>query len=117
MTASANDDPKPDDTQSASAAHLAAMTPSALPLVDRILNRIEAGLPDGRRYSVALNAKDRAAWRLVQDQVPALTDKEAQAVIDSWRQNGLLETRSYQDPVYRRESLGLFVNRAKCQHL
>lgn len=117
MTAAANDDPKPDDTQSASAAHLAAMTPSALPLVDRILNRIEAGLPDGRRYSVALNAKDRAAWRLVQDQVPALTDKEAQTVIDSWLQNGLLETRSYQDPVYRRESLGLFVNRAKCPHL
>ena len=53
---------------------------------------------------MALNAKDRAAWRLVQDQVPALTDKEAQAVIDSWRQNGLLETRSYQDPVYRRKA-------------
>jgi hypothetical protein len=115
MTAAANDEP--DDTQTVSAAHLAAMTPSALPLVGRILNRMEAGLPDGRRYSVALNAKDRAAWRLVQDQVPALTDKEAQTVIDSWLQNGLLETRSYQDPVYRRESLGLFVNRAQCpQH-
>jgi hypothetical protein len=99
--------------QAVDAAHLAGMASSAIPAVTRILDVIDAGLRDGRRFSVAPQARDRAAWRVVQGQVPALSDNEAQAVIDTWLQNGAVETRSYQDPVYRRDSLGLFVNRAK----
>ena len=106
-------EPAADVMQAVDAAHLAGMASSAIPAVNRILDVIEAGLRDGRRYSVAPQARDRAAWRVVQGQVPALSDNEAQAVIDTWLQNGAVETRSYQDPVYRRDSLGLFVNRAK----
>jgi hypothetical protein len=106
-------EPAADVMQAVDAAHLAGMASSAIPAVNRILDVIEAGLRDGRRFSVAPQAKDRAAWRIVQGQVPALSDNEAQAVIDTWLQNGAVETRSYQDPVYRRDSLGLFVNRAK----
>ena len=106
-------EPAADVIQAVDAAHLAGMASSAIPAVNRILDVIEAGLRDGRRFSVAPQAKDRAAWRVVQGQVPALSDNEAQAVIDTWLQNGAVETRSYQDPVYRRDSLGLFVNRAK----
>ena len=74
------------------------MASSAIPAVTRILDVIDAGLRDGRRFSVAPQARDRAAWRVVQGQVPALTDNEAQAVIDTWLQNGAVETRSYQRP-------------------
>ena len=106
-------EPAADVIQAVDAAHLAGMASSAIPAVTRILDVIDAGLRDGRRFSVAPQARDRAAWRIVQGQVPALSDNEAQAVIDTWLQNGAVETRSYQDPVYRRDSLGLFVNRAK----
>jgi hypothetical protein len=106
-------EPAADVMQAVDAAHLAGMASSAIPAVTRILDVIDAGLRDGRRFSVAPQARDRAAWRVVQGQVPALSDNEAQAVIDTWLQNGAVETRSYQDPVYRRDSLGLFVNRAK----
>ena len=44
-------------------------------------------------------AKDRAAWRLVQSAVPSLTDKAAQAVMNSWLHTKVLETRSYRDPL------------------
>lgn len=74
-----------------------------------VLRLINAGTSDGRRFSAAPQAKDRAAWRLVQTAVPGLTDKAAQAVIDSWLRNKVLETRSYRDPIDRRNYPGLFV--------
>jgi hypothetical protein len=74
-----------------------------------VLRLINAGTSDGRRFSAAPQAKDRAAWRLVQTAVPPLTDKAAQEVIDSWLRNKVLETRSYRDPIDRRHYPGLFV--------
>jgi hypothetical protein len=74
-----------------------------------VLRLINAGTPDGRRFSAAPQAKDRAAWRLVQTAVPTLTDKAAQDVIDSWLRAKVIETRSYHDPVDRRHYPGLFV--------
>jgi hypothetical protein len=74
-----------------------------------VLRLINAGTPDGRRFSAAPQAKDRAAWRIVQTAVPSLTDKAAQDVIDSWLRTKVLETRSYRDPVDRRHYPGLFV--------
>jgi len=74
-----------------------------------VLRLINAGTPDGRRFSAAPQAKDRAAWRLVQTAVPSLTDKTAQEVIDSWLHTKVIETRSYHDPVDRRHYPGLFV--------
>ena len=74
-----------------------------------VLRLINAGTSDGRRFSAAPQAKDRAAWRLVQTAVPSLTDKAAQEVINSWLQCKVLETRSYRDPIDRRNYPGLFV--------
>jgi len=74
-----------------------------------VLRLINAGTSDGRRFSAAPQAKDRAAWRLVQTAVPSLTDKAAQEVINAWLQCQVLETRSYRDPIDRRNYPGLFV--------
>ena len=74
-----------------------------------VLRLINAGTSDGRRFSAAPQAKDRAAWRLVQTAVPSLTDKAAQEVINAWLQCKVLETRSYRDPIDRRHYPGLFV--------
>ena len=74
-----------------------------------VLRLINAGTSDGRRFSAAPQAKDRAAWRLVQTAVPSLTDKAAQEVINAWLQCKVLEIRSYRDPIDRRNYPGLFV--------
>jgi hypothetical protein len=74
-----------------------------------VLRLINAGTPDGRRFSATPQAKDRAAWRLVQTAVPALTDKAAQEVIDSWLRTKVLESRTSRDPLNRRHHPGLFV--------
>ena len=41
--------------------------------------------------------------------MPALSDQDAQAVVDFWLQQGIIETRSYKDPVTRKTQPGLFV--------
>jgi len=89
------------------------ITPADMPALfvaaTSVLCLINAGTPDGRRFSAAPQAKDRAAWRIVQTAVPSLTDKAAQDVIDSWLRTKVLETRSYRDPVDRRHYPGLFL--------
>ena len=89
------------------------LTPADIPALflaaTSVLRLINAGTSDGRRFSAAPQAKDRAAWRLVQTAVPSLTDKAAQEVIHSWLQIKVLETRSYRDPIDRRNYPGLFV--------
>ena len=89
------------------------ITPADIPALflaaTSVLRLINAGTSDGRRFSAAPQAKDRAAWRLVQTAVPSLTDKAAQEVINSWLRNKVLETRSYRDPIDRRNYPGLFV--------
>ncbi len=89
------------------------ITPADIPALflaaTSVLRLINAGTSDGRRFSAAPQAKDRAAWRLVQTAVPSLTDKAAQEVISSWLRTKVLETRSYRDPIDRRHYPGLFV--------
>ena len=82
-------------------------------VANQILDQIEVGLPDGRRYSPAAQAKDRAAWSLVQAAVPTLTEAQSKLVIATWLKNGLVDSRSYHDPAERRERAALFVNPAK----
>jgi hypothetical protein len=67
-------------------------------------------MPNGRRFSAtARGDSDRAAWRLVKAQMPDLSDQDAQAVVNFWLQQGIIETRSYNDPVTRKTQPGLFV--------
>jgi hypothetical protein len=88
------------------------------PVVDAILDQIERGMPDEgdmfgngpvRRYSGAKQAKDRAAWRVVQEHVPGLTEPQAQLVIETWIRNGMLTVGPYRDMNKRRDENGLFV--------
>lgn len=83
---------------------LTAISPDTI----AILDTIHTGLPDGRRFSPAAQAGDRAGWRVIQAQIPGLSETEAQAAIDYWLQIRILEAHSYHDPIRRKPRLGLF---------
>jgi hypothetical protein len=83
-------------------------------IANEILDKIEAGLPDGRRYSGAPQAgKERGAWSAVQSVAVRLSDQQAKKVIATWLENGVIEMANYTDPVKRRASSGLVVNATK----
>jgi hypothetical protein len=75
----------------------------------QILDRIEAGPEPGRRFSPAPQAKDRSAWRIVQEHCPSLTDKQAKKVIATWLDTGVLVAKDYDDPKAEHSRKGLFV--------
>lgn len=77
---------------------------------NEILDRIDAALADGRRYSAAPQAGEaRAVWRVVQSKFPNLSEKQCRNVIATWVKSGVLITDDYDDPIQRRKSTGLFV--------
>jgi type IV secretion system protein VirD4 len=92
VTKAANDDPQPDDDSA-------------------ILDMIADGLPDGRRFSPVPQAGDRAGWRVVKTQIPAITEADAQTKINAWLRDRVLVSRPYYDPTIRKNRLGLFVER------
>ncbi len=71
------------------------------------------GLGDGRRYSAASAAKERAAWPVVLRRVPSLSETQGRQVIKTWLDNGVLMTGEYHDPVERKECRGPLANPAK----
>jgi AAA domain len=77
------------------------------------LTEIDAGLPNGQRYSDASRASSRAAWSIVQRHCPNRTEKQCREIIATWTQNGVLEGRDYDDPIDRKPRKGLFVNASK----
>ena len=80
-------------------------------LLNRILDDIEAGCPDGTsRYSTATNAKDRAAWRVVVIHAPDKNEKQAREVINAWVKSGTLFLKEYTDTAARKQFQGLRVN-------
>lgn len=83
------------------------------PLLNRILDVIEAGLPNGSRFSPAPKADDRAAWRVVVEQAPDKTEKQAREIIKTWVKSGTLYTEDYEDLGQRKTRAGLRVNAAK----
>jgi AAA domain len=83
------------------------------PLLNRVLDAIEAGMPTGERYSTSSGAKDRAAWHVIVDHAPDKTEKQAREVIKAWMKSGTLYTEEYEDTVARKKFLGLRVNHTK----
>jgi hypothetical protein len=83
------------------------------PTLNRILDRIDAGLPNGSRYSQAPAATGRAAWKVVADEIPSKTEEQAREIINLWFKNGLLVAEDYPDPAARRSLKGLRVIAAK----
>ena len=78
-----------------------------------ILDQIERGPGEGQRYSAEKQAAatDRAAWRVVQNLCPSLSDKQCKTVVAEWTKNGVLESRTYQDAEQRKARMGLFVGK------
>ena len=83
-------------------------------LLNRILDDIEAGCPDGTsRYSTASSAKERAAWKVVDRHAPDKTEKQARDIIKTWLKSGALYNEEYEDAAARKKFLGLRVNHTK----
>jgi hypothetical protein len=77
------------------------------------LTEIDAGLPEGRRYSSASGAKARAAWPVVQRHCPDKTEPQCRQIINTWLKSGLLYNKEYNDPVDRKDVEGLHVDNTK----
>jgi len=82
-------------------------------LLNEILTAIDTGTSDGRRYSNANAAGDRAAWRVVVSFTPEKTEEQAKEIIKRWVKSGLLTMQDYTDPVARKPAKGLVVNNAQ----
>ena len=82
-------------------------------LLNQILDKIDAGLPDGDRYSDSAAAKAKAAWRVVTLLAPHKTEGQAKQIIKAWLKSGLLEREEYHNEAERKDRMGLRVNAAK----
>jgi hypothetical protein len=79
--------------------------------LNRALDRLRTGMGDGRLYSVAPSAKDRAAWRVLQDVCSGQSEKQCRKVITTWVKNKVLTIGRYYDQKERKEIEG--ISRAK----
>jgi AAA domain-containing protein len=77
------------------------------------LTEIDAGMPNGQRYSDASSAGKRAAWPIVQKHCPDKSEPQCREIIRTWVKNGVLFNQSYDDPVERKSRQGLHLNPAK----
>jgi hypothetical protein len=82
-------------------------------MINEILTVIDAGLPDGRRYSSASAAKDTAAWRVVAAICSGKPEAICRKIIGLWLASGLLMNEKYLNPVNRKEENGLRVDDRK----
>jgi hypothetical protein len=82
-------------------------------MIWKILDQIEAGFPDGTRYSNAPNAKTAAAWRVVAEHASGKQEAECRKVIATWIKSGLLIEKKYRHPTRRAEVVGLWVDFSK----
>lgn len=85
----------------------------SMPLINAVLDEIEAGLPEGERYSDAKSATDRAAWKVVLKHSPEKTERQARDIIKTWVKNGVLVPNEYQSPKTRKPVNGLRLDHSK----
>ncbi|MBR0936696.1 AAA family ATPase [Bradyrhizobium jicamae] len=77
------------------------------------LDEIEAGLPNGQRFTDGPNTTTRAAWRVVQQHCPGRTESQCRDIVRTWARNGLLVSEEYDDPIDRKPRKGFRVIAAK----
>jgi hypothetical protein len=82
-------------------------------MLNQILTDIDAGLPDGNRYTDASKASERAAWRVIVKHCPTTSEAAARKIIRAWMMSGLLIRRSYDNPLTRKPVNGLWIDPAK----
>ena len=83
------------------------------PVANRILDEIDAGLPDGNRYSNHHSAKERAAWHVVARHAPTKTEAQARLIIGDWIKSGTLVIEQYQSRTTFKQMKGLRVDDAR----
>jgi AAA domain len=81
--------------------------------INVILTEIDAGLPNGQRYSDAPRTSERAAWKVVQRHSPKKTEGQAREMVRTWTQSGVLRSDSYDDPVRKEKAKGLYLDTSK----
>jgi hypothetical protein len=77
------------------------------------LTEIDAGMPNGQRFSSAGPARDRAAWRVVQKHCQDRTEAQCREIVRIWLKNGVLYETNYDDPIERKERKGLCLDTSK----
>jgi AAA domain len=83
-------------------------------LLNRVLDDIEAGFPDGSsRYSSGNAATDRAAWKVVLRHTEGKSEAQAKDIIKAWVKSGTLFNEKYEDKTARKAREGLRVNATK----
>lgn len=82
------------------------ITPAQL---NAALDEIEAGLPNGQRFSDAPKAAERAAWLVVQRHCTNRTEPQCRDIVRTWVKNGVLVSEDYADPIERKPRKGLRV--------
>jgi hypothetical protein len=73
-----------------------------------ILDKIEEGMEDGRRYSHVSSAKTRAAWKVIVDVEPKINEKQAREIIKVWMKSKVLVSKSYRNEKDRKDEEGLW---------
>ncbi|OSI21187.1 AAA family ATPase [Bradyrhizobium canariense] len=84
----------------------------SVPVLNAILDDIDAGLPDGNRFSDAPNVTGRAAWRVIAKHCDK-AEGPARQIIKTWLGSGLLLHETYENPISRKEVKGLRVDPVK----
>ena len=82
-------------------------------VINLILADIDAGLPEGVRYSHERAAKARAAWKVVVKHAPDKGEVQAREIIKTWVENQTLLVKDYRNEVARKDETGLWWNPAK----
>jgi len=82
------------------------------PMIDAILDRINAGLTDGRHYVLSRQAKDRWVGAVVMD-VAGKSDGQAATIVRKWHEEGVLYTNTARNPVIRKDEVVVLADTAK----
>jgi hypothetical protein len=75
--------------------------------LNKTLDRLSAGIGDGRLYSVAPSARERAAWRVLHEICQDQSETRCRNVIKAWAKNGLVVKGTYYDKKERKENEGI----------
>jgi AAA domain len=79
--------------------------------LNAILDAVNTGLSDGRRYiDHGRASEDRAAWAVVQKYCPSKPEAQCRDMIKQWLKAGVLYRAKYHNPIRREDENGLFVD-------
>ena len=79
-------------------------TDLSIDLLNRILTTIDAGLPDGNRFTDGPRSPERSAWKVIVEHAPTKTEAQAREVVRMWVKNGVLVRRDYTTHRHARRS-------------